>query len=162
MEIGIDANPLKFIAALDSHYFYAPKTPEWREMAEQSAWDDLSWPASTMSFATFYQDVKLAQKALEEATRTRTGDPTFKIDTPNKFETLKRAITRGTKGVKGLYVILKETVLLFTFACAALSQSFARSGNYSVPSVDPFFTNNTDYSAAQAGWWWLENAAPAA
>ena len=53
-------------------------------------------------------------------------------------------------------------LLLFTFACAALSQSFARSGNYSVPSVDPFFTNNTDYSAAQAGWWWLENAAPAA
>ena len=32
MEIGIDANPLKFIAALDSHYFYAPKTPEWREL----------------------------------------------------------------------------------------------------------------------------------
>ena len=53
-------------------------------------------------------------------------------------------------------------LLLFTFACAALSQSFARSGNYSEPSVDPFFTNNTDYSAAQAGWWWLENAAPAA
>ena len=45
--------------------------------------DDLSWPTSTMSFATFYQDVKLAQKALEEATRTRTGDNTFKIDTPN-------------------------------------------------------------------------------
>ena len=53
-------------------------------------------------------------------------------------------------------------LLLFTFACAALSQSFARSGNYNEPSVDPFFTNNTDYSAAQAGWWWLENAAPAA
>ena len=31
MEIGIDANPLKFIAALDAHYFCAPKTPEWRE-----------------------------------------------------------------------------------------------------------------------------------
>ena len=42
-------------------------------MSEQSAWDDLSWPASTMTFATFYQDVKLVQKQLEEATRTRTG-----------------------------------------------------------------------------------------
>ena len=64
MEIGIDANPLKFIAALDAHYFYAPKTPEWREMSEQSAWDDLSWSASTMTFATFYQDVKLTKKAV--------------------------------------------------------------------------------------------------
>ena len=73
-----------------------------REMSEQSAWDDLSWPASTMTFATFYQDVKLTKKALEEATRTRTGDNTFKIDTANVFETLKRAITRGTKGYKGL------------------------------------------------------------
>ena len=78
-------------------------------MSEQSAWDDLSWPASTMTFATFYQDVKLVQKQLEEATRTRTGNHAFEIDTANKFETIKRAITRGTKGYKGLYTILKET-----------------------------------------------------
>ena len=37
MEIGIDANPLKFIANMDKHYFYAPNTPEWCEMDEQSA-----------------------------------------------------------------------------------------------------------------------------
>ena len=69
------------------------------------------------------------------------------------------------------------TLLLFTFVCAALYQGFARSGDYCEPSVDPFFTSSTDsshyivdgganlhtdYSAAQAGWWWLENAAPAA
>ena len=108
MEIGIDGNPLTFVADMHKHYFYAPNTPEWCEMSEQSAWDDLSWPASTMTFATFYQDVKLVQKQLEEATRTRTGNHAFEIDT-NKFEAIKRAITRGTKGYKGLYTILKET-----------------------------------------------------
>ena len=102
---------------------------------------------------------------------------TFKIDTPNKFETLKRRRTfdaRVREKYKSLDISLAFTygapnhtntrlrnalaalaLLLFTFVCAALHLGFARGDDYCEPMVDTFFFNAMtpmphSFGAAQA------------